>query len=291
MNVVIIGKNGQLASELYAAIPNQSYATALGRNEIDLNSPDDILAKLKELNPGVVINAAAYTAVDKAEHEPEAAYALNSTAVQYLTAACQKLSCRFIHISTDFVFDGSQRRAYLPGDNAAPLGIYGTSKYAGEQKIAQSGYANTVIVRTSWVYSIYGANFVKTMLRLMTDKSELSVVVDQIGSPTSASGLATFLWKLATEKEVRKVYHWSDLGVASWYDFAVEIQDLAIEYGLLNSKIPLKPILTSQYPTPAKRPQFSLLNCTESHALVAGEHWRHRLSVVMQRLAMIKDES
>ncbi len=197
-------------------------------------------------------------------------------------------NCRFIHVSTDFVFDGESNLAYEVGCTPNPNSVYGASKLAGELTIKKTYPENSVIVRTSWVYSTFGNNFVKTMLRLMKEKEQLRVVGDQIGCPTNAKGLAKFLWLLATKQSVWQVYHWSDAGVASWYDFAVAIHELGLKHGLLDKQIPISAIASSDYPTPAKRPKFSLLNCEKSKPILEQRHWRVQLESCIMRLNLNK---
>ncbi|MBE0349638.1 dTDP-4-dehydrorhamnose reductase [Pseudoalteromonas lipolytica] len=276
MKVLIIGKNGQVAWELQQTCPSHIHAKAFGRENIDITNPNSIEAVISTFQPAVIINAAAYTAVDKAESDKDNAYLINATAVEYLAKAAHKHSIRFIHISTDFVFDGSKNKPYTVSDKANPINVYGASKLAGEQAIAKYCPENSAIVRTSWVYSSHGNNFVKTMLRLMAEKDELNVVSDQIGCPTNARGLARFLWQLAVLESLEPIYHYSDLGVASWYDFAVAIQEIAYDAGKLEKKIPIKPIPASNYPTPAKRPVFSLMLKGDN-----GVHWREYLSSML----------
>ena len=271
MNVLIIGKNGQVAWELQQTCPSHITAYALGRNEIDITDPKSIEQVIVKLKPAVIINASAYTAVDKAESEQDEAYLINATAVEYLAKTATKHNIRLLHISTDFVFDGTKNTPYQVDDQTDPVNVYGASKLAGELAIKAHCPTNSAIVRTSWVYSSHGNNFVKTMLRLMAEKDELNVVSDQIGCPTNANGLANYLWQLAEQEALEPIYHYSDLGVASWYDFAVAIQHYAFEQGKLNKKIPIMPIPSLAYPTPAKRPVFSLMQHSNSYASV---HWQ-----------------
>lgn len=271
MNVLIIGKNGQVAWELQQTCPSHITAHAYGRNEINITDPQSIEQVIVELKPVVVINASAYTAVDKAESDQDEAYLINATAVENLAKAANQHGIRLIHISTDFVFDGSKNTPYKVDDQTNPINIYGATKLSGELAIKAHCPTNSAIVRTSWVYSSHGNNFVKTMLRLMAEKDELNVVSDQIGCPTNANGLANYLWQLAEQDALEPIYHYSDLGVASWYDFAVAIQHYAFEQGKLNKKIPLMPIPSLAYPTPAKRPMFSLMQHSNSSASV---HWQ-----------------
>jgi len=274
VKVLIIGKNGQVAWELKQTCPEHITAQAFGREDIDITSPKNIEAALDAFKPGVIINAAAYTAVDKAESDKDNAYLINATAAEYLAKAAKQHGIRLIHISTDFVFDGSKNTPYAVNDTPNPINVYGASKLAGEQAVTQYCPENSAVVRTSWVYSNHGNNFVKTMLRLMAERDELNVVSDQIGCPTNAKGLAQFLWQLAEQESLEPIYHYSDLGVASWYDFAIAIQDIALGKGKLKRKIPINPISSSQYPTPAKRPIYSVLEKSKTQNSM---HWRLRL--------------
>jgi dTDP-4-dehydrorhamnose reductase len=249
----------------------------LGRNDTDITSYDELSEKIRLFQPNVIINASAYTAVDKAESDIDSSYAINEKAVEIMAKIAKENNCRFIHVSTDFVFDGESNLAYEVSSASNPNSVYGASKLAGELAIKRTYPENSVIVRTSWVYSTFGNNFVKTMLRLMKEKDQLGVVGDQIGCPTNAKGLAMFLWLLASKHTIDQVYHWSDAGVASWYDFAVAIQELGLKHGLLDRKIPISAIMTSEYPTPAKRPKFSLLNSSESNLICKQKHWRAEL--------------
>ncbi len=285
MKVIIIGKSGQLANELIAELPEGVEVLSLGRNDIDITSYKDLSAKVKSFHPNAIINASAYTAVDKAESDIGAAYAINETAVEIMAKVAKKNNCRFFHVSTDFVFDGESNQAYDAFSQTNPTSVYGASKLAGERAIKRAYPENSVIVRTSWVYSTFGNNFVKTMLRLMKEKEQLGVVGDQIGCPTNAKGLAQFLWLLASQKDIKQVYHWSDAGVASWYDFAVAIQELGLKHGLLDKKIPISAIASSAYPTPAKRPQFSLLNSSDSALISEPVHWCEQLETCIIKLS------
>jgi dTDP-4-dehydrorhamnose reductase len=284
MNVLIIGKSGQLASELVAEKPENIELLCLGREEVDITSIESLNKSITEFQPNIIINASAYTAVDKAESEEKAAYAINQYAVQNIAKQAKKHKARLLHVSTDFVFDGEHNKAYQVDDNTNPCSVYGASKLAGEQEISQYYPENSAVIRTSWLYSSFGNNFVKTMIRLMREKSELGVVNDQIGCPTSANSLAKFLWKICVIEDINSIYHWSDYGVASWYDFAVAIQAIAYENKLLLTKIPIKPIPASSYPTPAARPSFSLLNSNQSHLIQPSEHWTSKLKHCIKKL-------
>lgn len=272
MKALIIGKSGQLASELIDTCPTYIEAVAYGRADIDLMQLDSIRDIVLSVRPDFIINAAAYTLVDQAQTDSENAFALNRDAVALIAHVAKDYGARLIHVSTDFVFDGRQNSAYSPDHKPNPINVYGESKLAGEEAITQIYASNSTVVRTSWVYSSYGNNFVNTMLRLMTEKDRLSIVSDQIGCPTNAKGLAEFLWSLCEVKALSTRYHYSDLGVSSWYDFAVAIQTLACEVGILNKAIPLVPISSENYPTPAKRPIFSLLANNQGKV-----HWHSHL--------------
>jgi dTDP-4-dehydrorhamnose reductase len=277
MKAVIIGKSGQLANELIAELPEGVQYLSLGRNDVDITSYSELSVKVQSFQPNVIINASAYTAVDKAESDIEAAYAINEKAVGIMAVIAKENNCRLIHVSTDFVFDGESNLAYDVSSSTNPTSVYGASKLAGELAITKTYPENSSIVRTSWVYSTFGNNFVKTMLRLMKEKEQLGVVGDQIGCPTNAKGLAQFLWLLARHDDINSIYHWSDAGVASWYDFAIAIQALGLKYGLLDKKIPISVIFSSAYPTPAKRPKFSLLKITDANLILEQSHWREQL--------------
>jgi dTDP-4-dehydrorhamnose reductase len=224
--------------------------------------------------------------VDKAEKDQKAAFATNSTGVFNLAEAAKKSQARFIHISTDFVFDGSKSAPYLPSDQPNPTGVYGASKLAGEEQVRAILAGNYVILRTAWVYSSHGNNFVKTMLRLMRERDRLGVVADQVGTPTWAGGLAQAVWLLAGHAALTGIFHWTDAGVASWYDFAVAIQEEAMQLGLLHKEIILSPIRTEDYPTPARRPPFSVLDKTSTWQALkySAPHWRVNLRKMLKEL-------
>jgi len=286
MKVLITGKGGQLASELEKLAPEKFEVISVSRNELDITnelSVSDFIAKNK---PDLVINAAAYTAVDQAETDCETAYAVNELGVMYLAQACKKIDARILHISTDFVFDGTSTSPYQTDSMHNPLNVYGASKLAGDVLLRQILPEASVIVRTAWLYSVNGNNFVKSMLRLMQEKEKIGIIYDQIGTPTWAEGLAKWLWVVASKAEVTGTYHWTDAGIASWYDFAVAIQELGLEKGLLSQGIPVLPIPGSEYPTAAKRPNFSVIDKASAEA-VSGlntVHWRKQLSLMMDGL-------
>jgi dTDP-4-dehydrorhamnose reductase len=285
VKVLITGKGGQLAWELENSVGGDHQLILLSRKELDISDADSIEQSIVLYQPDLVINAAAYTAVDKAETEQERAFAVNDIGAKNLAFASKKHGVRLLHVSTDFVFDGTKTTPYQTDDAVNPLGVYGASKLAGDLGVMQI-LPNSVIVRTAWVYSQHGNNFVKTMLRLMAEKPQLGIVYDQIGTPTWAAGLAKWLWAVAEKPDMTGVFHWTDAGVASWYDFAVAIQELGIEKGLLIKAIPITAIPGTDYPTPAKRPSFSVMDKTSAESAVGIKtvHWRQQLSSMMDGL-------
>ncbi len=283
MKVLLTGAGGQLGRALMQARPTDADVIALDRVALDIGDRAAVLAAVAAHRPELIVNAAAYTAVDRAEQEPEAAAQINHHAVQYLADAAMTYDARLVHVSTDFVFDGMQGQLYYIDDTPRPLSVYGATKWAGEQ--AALSAPNSLIVRTSWVYGVDGANFVKTMLRLMAARDEVRVVADQIGTPTHAASLARAIWALAGQGAAG-IVHVTDAGVASWYDFAQAIQDEAVAIGLLDRVVPIVPIATEDYPTPAKRPAFSVLDKSASWALlgVPAAHWRAELGLMLHQL-------
>ena len=285
MKVLVLGGGGQIASAVVAAAPAQHQVMARTHAELDISDSNAVARALAQSGAEWVVNAAAYTAVDLAEDQPAQAIAVNDTAVGVLAAAALAANCRLLHLSTDFVFDGKSSRAYLPMDQPNPLSVYGVSKLGGERHILTGGGAG-IVLRTAWVYAAAGRNFVLTMLRLMREKDQVSVVSDQIGTPTWATGIATAIWGLIEAGAPGGVYHWTDLGVASWYDFAVAIQDEALARGLLRRAVPITPIPSAGYPTRARRPAFSALDTESTRALikVRSHHWRHNLRTMLDEL-------
>ncbi|HMA00535.1 MAG TPA: dTDP-4-dehydrorhamnose reductase [Steroidobacteraceae bacterium] len=285
MRVLVLGGGGQVARAVVAAAPTVHQVLAKTRTELDIGDDGAVKRALREARADWVVNAAAYTAVDLAEDQRSEAVAINDTAVGVLVEAVSAAGCRLLHLSTDFVFDGKSNRAYLPSDETNPLSVYGASKLGGERRVL-TGAGSGVVLRTAWVYAAAGRNFVLNMLRLMREKEQVSVVCDQIGTPTWAGGIAGAIWGLIEVGAVGGVYHWTDLGVASWYDFAVAIQDEALTRGLLNRAIPIAPIPSTAYPTRARRPAFSVLDTGSTRALVKvpARHWRHNLRTMLDEL-------
>ncbi len=290
MNILITGGSGQLGHELRRTCPEGFDAVALSSSDLDITDAQAVHDAVKVHKPTVIINAAAYTAVDKAESEPERAYTVNSDGAANIARAARSVNTRLIHVSTDFVFDGRKSSPYLPYDTPRPLGVYGKSKLQGEKAVLEILEEDAVVVRTSWLYSAYGRNFVKTMLSLMESREEIRVVSDQAGTPTWAHGLAQALWKIVSLPQAQGVYHWSDSGIASWYDFACAISEIAGEKGLIDSSPRILPINTEEYPVPAKRPSYSVLDkgATIRVLGITPPHWRENLSLMMNELKGIR---
>lgn len=283
MKAVIIGRNGQVAWELSKTCPPHVETIFVGRDKINLASPESVESVI-ESDIDVVINASAYTNVDKAEEEPSAADMVNHIGVFNLAKACKLVDAKFIHISTDFVFDGKGNSPYELSSEANPINEYGLSKYKGELAIKDTYPNKSTIIRTSWVYSVHGNNFVKTMLRLMKEKESLSIVSDQIGSPTYAKDLAVFIWSLIDQDQIDEMYHWCNEGEISWYDFAMEIQKQGLEQGLLSQSIPISPISSDQYPQLATRPKYSVLSLSRLPSEFVPLPWRESLSTMLSEL-------
>jgi len=278
--ILVFGKTGQVATELQALLPSADF---LGREEVDLTDLDGCIEAIRAHAPDVVINAAAWTAVDKAESEEEAATIVNGAAPGAMARACADLGIPFVHISTDYVFDGAGETPFSPDHPTAPLGAYGRSKLTGETEVIAAGGTHAIL-RTSWVFSAHGANFVKTMLRLSETRDKLTVVADQIGGPTSARAIAgacvAIAEQLIEDPAKSGVYHFSGAPDASWAGFAREIFAQAGR-GTVVEDIP-----SSAYPTPAKRPQNSRLDCSTTEAVfgIKRPDWRADLSDVLKEL-------
>ncbi|MHB8530600.1 MAG: dTDP-4-dehydrorhamnose reductase [Caulobacteraceae bacterium] len=285
MRALITGAGGQLGAALGEAAGPDWSVVGLTREALDIGDELAVRTAIAAERPDLIFNAAAFTAVDRAESESQTAFRINRDGPAHLAAAATNIGARLIHISTDFVFDGRRGRPYRPADPTAPLGVYGASKLAGEEAVLAST-AKALVVRTAWVYAARGRNFLLTMLRLMGERDEVRVVADQIGSPTSAASLAVALWRLA-ELEAGGILHLTDAGVASWYDFAVAIAEEGLNRGLLARAASVAPIATEDYPTPAARPAFSVLDCRDAWRLLGAPtpHWRASLAKVMAQLA------
>ena len=290
MKVLLTGAGGQLGQALIASAPQGVELVATSRQELDLADAEACRAAVKQHQPDWVLNAGAYTAVDKAESEPELAHAVNAGAPEAFARALDQHGGRLLQISTDFVFNGTQGKPYQAEQARDPLGVYGASKAAGEAAV-QSIFGTDgrgLILRTSWVIGPVGKNFALTMLRLHRERDQLGVVADQVGCPTSTLNLAMACWRtlqIADERELPAVMHWSDAGAASWYDVAVAVGRIGAELGLIDSPAEVQPITTADYPTPAARPSYSVLDCSSTRAALEleGEHWQEALKAVLQQ--------
>ena len=264
MRILVTGKNGQLGRSIHKLVTNTKQIDEfvfVGREELDLNSESSISHYFDNNDKfDIIINCAAYTAVDKAEEEQDLANQVNHLAVKQLAQIAKNQQARLIHISTDYVFDGESDNPYVETDETNPINVYGKTKLAGEKALKEIMPTDAIIIRTSWVYSEYGNNFVKTMLRLSKERGEINVVDDQIGSPTYATDLADIILEIIKNKEFREkdqvtqIYHYSNKGEISWCDFSKEI------FRMSNINCKVKPITTEQYPTPAKRPKNTLMD-------------------------------
>lgn len=283
---MITGAAGQLGYELQRTVPTGTTLLAVDIDRLDLTDASAVDAFIAEHQPGVIINGAAYTAVDKAEEQPELAEAVNVTAAQTLATSARRRGARMIQISTDFVFGGATVLPWKPGDGTAPQSVYGRTKRDGEIAVHSALGIDALVIRTAWLYSARGGNFVKTMLRLMAERDEVRVIADQIGTPTWANSLARTIWAAVARPEVSGVLHWTDAGVASWYDFAVAIQEEALPRGLLARAVPIHAIPTTAYPTPAQRPHFSVLDKSETVTALHETpiHWRTNLRHMLDEL-------
>ena len=292
--VLVIGQSGQVAQALVEVGADSPFEiVARGRPELDLNKEADIVSAIKEIRPDCVVNAAAYTAVDQAESEEATALALNAIGPGLLARASAAHDIPLIHVSTDYVFDGTKAEPYSEADPVAPLGAYGRTKLAGEQAVA-GGNAKHVILRTAWVYSPFGKNFVKTMLRVGDQRDELTVVDDQVGNPTSAHDIAAGILRVADrmiatgDDSLSGIYHMTGSGEGSWADFAVAI--FADSKALGGPHASVKRITTDEYPTPAKRPANSRLSCAKFADTFGGAlpNWRTSAAKIVERLVTSK---
>ncbi len=284
---LITGAGGQVGLELQATAPSGWVVAACASDQLDVTQADAVRAAITAFRPSVVIHAAAYTAVDAAEANADRARAVNAEGTAHVAEAAREVGARLVHLSTDFVFDGAQGRPYAPGDEPRPLGVYGRTKLEGERAAARILDGQALIVRTAWVYSRHRRNFVLTMLRLMAEGGEVGVVA-RPGRHTDVGPLARRgLWAAAGRTDLSGIVHWTDAGVASWYDFAVAIQEEALAAGLLSRAVTVRPLRTEEFPTHARRPPFSVLEKGGSWAALGRTppHWRVNLRRMLEALA------
>ena len=282
MKVLVTGKNGQLGQELrvISKYDNDAIWSFYGKKELDITSWDNVEVILLRENPDVVVNCAAYTKVDQAEKEQKEAYSVNVAGTKNLALMTNRIQARYIHISTDFVFDGSKTVPYLEDDATHPLNVYGATKLESEQQVLKYS-SDCIILRVSWLYSIFGNNFVKTILRLASENGELKVVMDQVGSPTAACDVAEVIKLIIHSKNLPNgIYHYSNEGVASWYDFACAILEFT------NRKADITAIHSEDFPQIAKRPHYTVFNKTKIKSVINLDipHWRKSLERVLNEI-------
>ena len=283
LNILVTGSNGQLGSEIKELASEYAYTFFFtDKDELDITNPHNITEFVEKNNIDIIINCAAYTTVDKAESDETNANKVNHLAVQYLAKIAKEKNIKLIHISTDYVFDGKGHMPYKESDITNPNGVYGRTKLDGENAMIKINPQNSIIIRTSWVYSSYGTNFVKTMLRLGKEKEQLGVIYDQVGTPTYALDLAKVILEILPQIKNKNVeiYNYSNEGVLSWYDFAKEIMRMS------KSKCQINPIETFEYPTPAQRPQYSLLNKSKIKNMfnITIPYWKDSLDACLQKM-------
>ena len=282
IKIMVTGSNGQLGKELKAIAVNypEFDFVFLSREDMPIHHFELVRNFFKGYHPNFLINCAAYTAVDKAEQERELAFQVNGEAPGVLAAVCKEYDCKFVHVSTDYVFDGTGSKPYTEMDATNPSGVYGASKLEGEKQVMAFN-ADAVIIRTSWVYSEFGKNFVKTILRLLAEKPSISVVNDQIGNPTYAADLAEAILQIISSKNWKSgIYNYSNTGNISWFDFATAIRDFS------GSDKVVRPISTAEFPTPAKRPAYSVLDTSKiarDYSLQIKD-WKERLKACLAKL-------
>ena len=283
--VMLLGAGGQLGKQVLNITPQTISISPYTHSDLDISDESDLARAIKNTAPDLIINTAAYTQVDQAESEQAEAFAVNAEAVQSLSELADK-NIRILHLSTDFVFSKQSPVPYSPESMISPTSVYGQSKFAGEQFLIERRPETSIVLRTSWLYSSASRNFVTVMLELLSSRDEVRVVNDQFGSPTSVDTLAEVVWKLADSENAKGVYHWSDRGIITWYDFAHEIQEQAFELSLINQKIPIKPIPSCEYPTSATRPAYSALDSSSTEKLIGMDTipWKKQLNIVLSKL-------
>ena len=287
MKVLVTGAHGQLGQTLLANTPPGITMAGVDRSQVDITEQDQVRALVDQHGPDVIVNAAAYSAVDLAESNEVEATKANADGPQHLAIAARNAGARLVHLSTDFIFDGHSSVPYAPEAHANPLSAYGRSKREGEQRVRETLPDRSIILRTAWLYSEYGGNFVSTMLRLMRERDEISVVNDQLGSPTWARSVASAIFAFVARPALSGSYHWTDSGHTSWYDFACAIQEEAAELGLISKTIDIRSISSGDYPTAATRPAYSVLDCsaTARDLELQQTPWRQSLRAMLEASA------
>jgi dTDP-4-dehydrorhamnose reductase len=283
VRALVTGAAGQLGVELLKTAPPQFEVVGLDHRECDVTDREQVDAAVATHRSDVVINTAAFTMVDEAERQPALAYAVNATGAGNVAAAAETVGARVIHVSTDYVFDGTGRKPYRPESASNPINVYGASKLGGEKEV-QRWSSNFLIIRSSWLYASHGKNFLRTILAALQAAKPLQVVSDLTGVPTSARSLALTIWKCAARSEVRGIHHWVDDGTASWYDFAVSIQEIALRQRLIGKPVPITPISWKEYKAQALRPPYSVLDARGLSRAIQQQPrpWRRSLAEVLE---------
>ncbi|MEK5204707.1 dTDP-4-dehydrorhamnose reductase [Bacillus sp. FSL R10-2789] len=279
MKVLVTGAKGQLGQDVLCLLENQPWEVfGFGREELDITNEEQVREKVLSIKPDIIIHTAAYTQVDQAESDEEAAFNVNAEGTKYLAKAAEAVGAKFCYVSTDYVFDGTKNEPYKADDQTNPQTVYGKSKLVGEQ-YTQEYCSKNYIVRTSWVFGLYGNNFVKTMLRLAEDRKELGIVHDQVGSPTYTADLARFIIDLV-QTDKYGIYHGSNSGICSWYEFAKEIFEQS------NIEIMINPLTTEDFPRPAARPKYSVLDkgMIEQNGFESFQDWKKSLKDFLNKL-------
>lgn len=276
MRALITGGAGQLARALVDAAPEDWLVESPGEADLDITQPSSVRAAFDKFEPELLVNTAAYTAVDRAENEPDKAFVVNTEGARTLAEICVEAGTRMIHVSTDFVFDGRKSSPYEPHDSPRPLGVYGSSKREGERQVLEVLGDNAVVLRTAWLYGAGSSNFVTGMLERMQNGQALKIVCDQVGTPTWTRTLADAIWRMARKPGLHGNWHFTDAGVASWYDFAVAIQEEAVAAGLLSQPVLIEPVRSEAFKTTATRPFYSVLDKTRTweELEIDPVHWR-----------------
>lgn len=295
MKILLTGADGQLGRAIQESSHGKLQILPFGRDQLDITDPGAIQRSIDQSRPDIVVNAAGYTSVDKAETEVETAFRVNRDGPAILAANCASAGVALIHLSTDFVFDGEQQDPYRPGDPTNPINVYGASKLAGEEAVL-SAMPDALIVRSSWLYGIHGRNFVTNMLRLLKENGRVRVVADQFGTPTNAPGLAEAI--LIACKKIRPgnavsgeslsgIRHHADAGIASWHELALAVRNEAVKAGTIPSQSSVEAIATQDYPTPARRPRFSALDATKFHSELGLPEiaWTNALAATLRRIS------
>ena len=286
MKTLIFGCKGQLGVSLADTAPDTADIVGLDLPEFDITNAAAVLEVVRQSEPAAIVNAAAFTAVDRAESSAELVTAVNVEGAHNVAVAARDVGAKLVHISTDFVFDGAATEPYKADAGTNPLSVYGRTKRDSELAVLKETSGAAVVLRTAWLYSKTGSNFVKTMLRLMSDREELGVVADQFGTPTWSDSLAQAVWAFAEAPEHSGIFHWTDSGKTSWHGFASAIQEEALSLGLLDKAIPIRAIKSGDYPTAAARPAYSVLDCSKAHNAINMQPapWRENLRKMLIRL-------